>query len=55
MKVGSRMLIPVGPPTGFHQLMQIDILEDETVKVKSLGGVRFVPLTSKETYQILVT
>ena len=47
MKVGSRMLIPVGPPTGFHQLMQIDIMPDESVKVKSLGNVRFVPLTSR--------
>lgn len=39
--------MPIGPPNGFHQLMQYDVSEDEKVIAKHLGSVRFVPLTCR--------
>jgi len=48
LKLGGRMIVPVGPATGFHQLMQVDITATDEVKIKSLGStVRFVPLTTE--------
>mmetsp|Transcript_6241 Transcript_6241/g.8697 ORF Transcript_6241/g.8697 Transcript_6241/m.8697 type:complete len:188 (-) Transcript_6241:29-592(-) len=48
LKIGGRLLIPVGPPNGFHQLMQVDLTSTGEISAKSLGAVRFVPLTSRE-------
>ncbi|EFA81746.1 hypothetical protein PPL_05740 [Heterostelium album PN500] len=47
LKIGGRMVIPVGPANLFHQLLIVDKLEDSSIKIKSCGVVRFVPLTSK--------
>lgn len=43
---GGRMLCPVGPPDGYHQLLRVDKDAGGAVAVASLGSVRFVPMTS---------
>ena len=48
LKVGGRMIIPVGPDGGTQYLEQHDKGVDGRVTVKRLMGVRYVPLTSKE-------
>ncbi|KAH3743765.1 rhamnose/proton symporter RhaT [Pelomyxa schiedti] len=49
LKVGGRLLIPVGPATSFHQLIQVDKLEPgKPPQIKNLGTVRFVPLDNPE-------
>jgi len=48
LKPGGRMIIPVGPPDGFHSLVVVDIDLNGEVITKNLGTVRFVPLTSYE-------
>ena len=41
---GGRMVIPVGPVGGYQELWLIERDGDEFTS-RSLGGVRFVPLT----------
>ncbi|GAM27808.1 hypothetical protein SAMD00019534_109840, partial [Acytostelium subglobosum LB1] len=48
LKVGGRMVIPVGPSNLFHELLIVDKLPDGSIKVSPRGTVRFVPLTSKQ-------
>ncbi|KAM9959203.1 hypothetical protein ACTFIR_000267 [Dictyostelium discoideum] len=48
LKNGGRIVMPVGKSNDFHELMVVDKNEDGIVSIKSLGVVRFVPLTSKE-------
>lgn len=46
LKPGGRMLLPIGGRTEFHTLTQVDANEDGSkAVVKSLGSVRFTPLT----------
>jgi len=48
LKPGGRMVIPIGPPDGFHSLVVVDVELNGEVKTKNLGTVRFVPLTTYE-------
>jgi protein-L-isoaspartate(D-aspartate) O-methyltransferase len=45
LKIGGRMIIPVGPVGGFQRLWLITRISEEEVQTVDLGGVRFVPLT----------
>jgi protein-L-isoaspartate(D-aspartate) O-methyltransferase len=45
LKIGGRMVIPVGPVGGFQELWKLTRISDDTFDRISLGGVRFVPFT----------
>eukprot|EP01112_Ceratiomyxa_fruticulosa_P001450 TRINITY_DN1155_c0_g1_i2.p1 TRINITY_DN1155_c0_g1~~TRINITY_DN1155_c0_g1_i2.p1 ORF type:complete len:231 (-),score=39.91 TRINITY_DN1155_c0_g1_i2:98-790(-) len=46
LKVGGRMVIPVGPEGGDQYLLQVDKHEDGNITTKNITGVRYIPLTS---------
>ncbi len=48
LKIGGRMVIPVGPVGGFQTLWLITREGEEEVVTENLGGVSFVPLTRDE-------
>jgi protein-L-isoaspartate(D-aspartate) O-methyltransferase len=45
LKIGGRLIIPVGPVGGFQKLWLVTRVSEEEVRTEDLGGVRFVPLT----------
>lgn len=48
LKVGGRMIIPVGPVGGFQTLWRVTKVGEDEVQSEDLGGVRFVPLTRED-------
>jgi protein-L-isoaspartate(D-aspartate) O-methyltransferase len=48
LKIGGKMIIPVGPVGGYQSLWLITRVDEEQVVTEDLGGVRFVPLTREE-------
>jgi len=45
LKVGGRMVIPVGPPGAYQSLWLLEKQPDGGIQRRNLGGVRFVPMT----------
>jgi len=45
LKPGGRLVLPVGPPAGFQQLVTVTKGEGGTVHTEVILGVAFVPLT----------
>ena len=48
LKIGGRMIIPVGPVGGFQTLWMVTRSGEDEVQTRNLGGVRFVPFTREE-------
>ena len=48
LRIGGRMIIPVGPVGGFQTLWLVTKVSEAEVRSEDLGGVRFVPLTREE-------
>ena len=48
LKIGGRLVIPVGPIGGVQTLWLITRTGEETVRTENLGGVRFVPFIRED-------
>ena len=48
LKIGGRMIIPVGPVGGYQTLWLLTRTGEDQVQTRNLGGVRFVPLTRED-------
>jgi protein-L-isoaspartate(D-aspartate) O-methyltransferase len=48
LKIGGRLIIPVGPVGGFQTLWRVTRTSEDGVSTENLGGVRFVPFTREE-------
>ncbi len=48
LKRGGRMVIPVGGPFSVQSLLLVEKRKDGSLRSRSLGAVRFVPLTRKD-------
>lgn len=48
LKIGGRLVIPVGASVGSQRLMRVTRLSDSEYRSEDLGGVRFVPLVGEE-------
>ncbi|MCI0393721.1 MAG: protein-L-isoaspartate(D-aspartate) O-methyltransferase, partial [Chloroflexi bacterium] len=48
LKIGGRMVIPVGPVGGYQTLWLVTRASEEETRTEDLGGVAFVPLTREE-------
>jgi protein-L-isoaspartate(D-aspartate) O-methyltransferase len=48
LKIGGRMIIPVGPVGGFQKLWLVTRESEDEVRTVDLGGVRFVPFTRED-------
>ena len=45
LKIGGRLVIPVGPVGSYQTLWRLTRVGEEEVQLENLGGVRFVPFT----------
>lgn len=45
LKIGGRLVIPIGPPGGYQTLWQFVKHDEEQILAHNLGGVAFVPFT----------
>ncbi len=48
LKIGGRMVIPVGPVGGVQTLWLLTRLDEDEIETRNLGYVRFVPFTRLE-------
>lgn len=48
LKIGARMIIPVGPVGGYQTLWKVTKVSEDEVRTENLGAVGFVPLTREE-------
>jgi protein-L-isoaspartate(D-aspartate) O-methyltransferase len=48
LKIGGRMIIPVGPVGSYQTLWMATRVSDTEVRTQDLGGVSFVPLTREK-------
>lgn len=48
LKIGGRLIVPVGPVGGFQTLWLVTRVSDDEVHTENLGSVSFVPLTREE-------
>ena len=48
LKIGGKMIIPVGPVGGYQSLWLITRVDEDRVSTEELAGVRFVPLTREK-------
>jgi len=48
LKLGGKMMIPVGPRTSFHTLLVVTKDMNGVLSTKSMGNVRFTPLTTTD-------
>lgn len=51
LRVGGRLVIPVGDRHGSQMLVQVTRTEDERFDTQTLGGVRFVPLLGEQGWR----
>jgi protein-L-isoaspartate(D-aspartate) O-methyltransferase len=51
LKVGGILLVPVGSPSLFQNLIKITKQSDGQIKETNLGGVAFVPLTGEHGHK----
>jgi protein-L-isoaspartate(D-aspartate) O-methyltransferase len=45
LRVGARLVIPVGFPHSYQELMVVEKMADDEIKAQTILGVSFVPLT----------
>lgn len=48
LKPGGRLVIPLGQPYDYQELMLVEKLPDQHVETRSILGVAFVPLTRRQ-------
>ncbi|MEM9635322.1 MAG: protein-L-isoaspartate(D-aspartate) O-methyltransferase [Pseudomonadota bacterium] len=48
LKIGGRLIIPVGRSHSYQDLIRIRRLSDDNFQTENLGGVAFVPLVGKQ-------
>lgn len=50
LKVGGRIVMPLGDPRSIQNLIKVTKLQDGSLSQENLGGVRFVPLIGAEGF-----
>lgn len=48
LKIGGRLVLPIGEMAPYQQLIRITRTQEESYKEEALGAVRFVPLVSEK-------